>query len=198
MKLASWFGSRATVSSTSFLIIRSRISDDSLKRIIKRCLFLQRSGIEELQILLSSAGGSARAGFDLYQFLLSMPYAVTTYNMGFVGSIANIVFLSGRRRFAVPGAHFLLHPPTKSFAAHEKLSDADLQRMAEVLKVQQRTFRQTIVRETAMTMEQCDRACEDEHLIGTEEALKLAFIDAVQEPRIPKGATVLRSLDGDV
>jgi ATP-dependent protease ClpP protease subunit len=109
-------------------------------------------------LLLSSAGGVLYDGFSLYGLLKTIGIEVVTVNMGYVASIANVVFLGGSRRFALPESFFQFHgyewgfdsahvmgPHNFAFStqaldawkhntklllkAHTKLTDADLQKL---------------------------------------------------------------------
>jgi ATP-dependent protease ClpP protease subunit len=59
---------------------------------------LERNDCETLTILFSSEGGSTDQGLALYNFIRSLPRAISMHAVGHVGSIGVPVFLAGRGR----------------------------------------------------------------------------------------------------
>ena len=94
---------------------------------------------------MSSTGGALEEGFSLYSLLRSIPLPVTTVNMGMVASIANVPFLAGERRLAVPHAYFhfrfdwtypAAHTLTRpQFTDHTQILDVSRAKEMEVLKL---------------------------------------------------------------
>ena len=64
---------------------------------------------EKIHLMISSPGGSVFHGLTLYNFLKGAPIEVDTYNFGSVDSIGVVIFCSGKRRYCVPHARFLIH-----------------------------------------------------------------------------------------
>lgn len=62
-----------------------------------------------LYICLSSPGGHVAAGITLHNFLKSLPVKIIMHNTGSVDSIATMIFLAGRERYATPSSTFLFH-----------------------------------------------------------------------------------------
>ena len=50
-------------------------------------------GVPEVYLLLSTPGGSVMHGLNLYNVLKSMPFTLTTHNVGNIDSIGNAIFL---------------------------------------------------------------------------------------------------------
>src|SRR4051812_47194508 len=51
--------------------------------------------VEEVNLLMSSPGGSVMYGITLYNVLRALPFKLITHNVGNVDSSANTVFLAG-------------------------------------------------------------------------------------------------------
>lgn len=197
MKMPGLLRRKPRLTDTSFLLIRGRIDDALCRRILRAALALQKRDIDRLHLLLTSAGGSMRAATDLYHALRAMPYEIVSWNMGIVGSAANIVYLAGSVRVTVPEGRFLLHPASKSFAPTEKLREDDLEKALNVVREQQDIFRNIVTRETGMSEEDFLRLREKETLIGPDEAVRLGLTHEIDMPRITPKATVLRFLEGE-
>lgn len=71
---------------------------------------------------ISSPGGQVDAGVALYNFLISIPIEIHTYNMGSIDSIANMIFIAGKKRYAMPSSTFLFHGIKWGFPATAQVS----------------------------------------------------------------------------
>lgn len=68
-----------------------------------------QQGHTDLHILVQSPGGATVDGVFLHNFIKSIPIPVTTYNLGHVGSAANLVYLAAADRVVADTATFMLH-----------------------------------------------------------------------------------------
>jgi ATP-dependent Clp protease protease subunit len=83
--------------------------------------------VSNIHFMISSPGGSVDAGIALYNFLISLPCTLTTYNMGSIDSIANMVFIAGKERVAKPSSTFLFHGIKWSFVSGTQFALPQLQ-----------------------------------------------------------------------
>lgn len=67
------------------------------------------NGIKKVHMLVHSNGGFIADGIGIYNYLRNIPIELITYNAGQVSSIAVLVFLAGRQRFASGTASFMIH-----------------------------------------------------------------------------------------
>ncbi len=81
----------------------------------------------KLRFFLSSNGGDVDSAIRLYDFLKASQLEVETFGFGQVDSAANIIFLAGKRRFAIKNCRFFLHEgtftignPTSALKVHEE------------------------------------------------------------------------------
>ena len=75
-----------------------------------------------LYFLFSSGGGSVDAGIVLYNFLKGLPVKIIMHNTGVINSIANVIFLAGKERYAAKHSSFLFHGIAMGFPANPPLS----------------------------------------------------------------------------
>lgn len=73
------------------------------------CCHAVNNRASEIQILFSSNGGAVDEGFSLYNFLRALPVKLTMHCVGYVDSIALVVFLAGERRFCCSDSTFMFH-----------------------------------------------------------------------------------------
>lgn len=122
------------------------VTANSVSQLQNHCLAALNQGATEINIHISSRGGETDYGFAAYSFLKSLPVTVRTFNLSNVESIANIIFLAGKERFATENSRFLLHPLSWSFGVasidHSRLSemskclDNDFERFVQILKTE--------------------------------------------------------------
>ncbi|MGR2662496.1 ATP-dependent Clp protease proteolytic subunit [Chromobacterium haemolyticum] len=121
------------------------VNQSTISWLQDRCLTAIHSGATSIDLHLSSSGGDLIAGFTAYHFLKSLPVPVRTHNLSNVESIANVIFLAGKERYANPGSRFLFHPLHWSFPApladHARVSewtkclDNDFERFVEIFNL---------------------------------------------------------------
>ena len=132
-------------------------------------------------------------GFTLYNFLRSLPVAVTIHNLSNVQSTAVIVYLAGRRRLVCPQGRFLIHPLHWSFDSgqvdHARLReyvgslDNDLERYAEIFEAR------TGGAASPLDVRSHLSGREQERIVNAREAVTAGIAHAVEDATIPEGAT---------
>ena len=63
------------------------------------------------EVYINSEGGVVDTGFDIYNFIKSLGYPVTTIGSGMVASIATVIFMAGSKRIVQPNTEFMIHLP---------------------------------------------------------------------------------------
>ena len=91
------------------LVFVGPIQNPAAKNLRNACCSAVSGGAKEIQILFSSGGGAADEGFALYNFLRALPIKLTMHAIGYVDSMALVVFLAGESRFCTPDTTFLFH-----------------------------------------------------------------------------------------
>jgi ATP-dependent Clp protease protease subunit len=91
------------------LVFIGPIQNPATKNLRNACCAAVTNGARELQILFSSAGGAVDEGFALYNFLRALPLKLTMHAIGYVDSIALVVFLAGEERFCTQDSTFMFH-----------------------------------------------------------------------------------------
>lgn len=138
-----------------------------------------------LLVNIATMGGECSYGFTMYNFLISLPIAVHTHNMGTVESMGNIVFLAGQRRTACVHSKFLFHPfhwHLQGAVDHSRMSeyamslDYDLQLYAKI--VAERTANAKEQMETEKYLIASPR------ILNPQEAIATGLIETIELPRI--------------
>src|SRR5262245_4778779 len=92
-----------------FVKFRTNVDDASIAEAEQAFTNLYDLGVKKVNLLISSDGGSVKRGLEFHNFLLSLPIELTTHNVGVVDSIANVVYMAGKHRYATPNSRFMMH-----------------------------------------------------------------------------------------
>ena len=87
------------------------ITDKSYSVLVKNIEFALRTfSFNEIYFCLSSGGGNVNAGLEIYSYFKNLKnISVIMHGYSYIGSIANIIFLSCNKRYATSNCTFLLH-----------------------------------------------------------------------------------------
>jgi len=92
---------------TLFMSFSAEVNQNTSESLMVTFSQHYNKGVTDFYLLLSSPGGNVNNGITIYNFLKSLPINLTTHNIGVVDSIANVIFLAGDNRYAVPHSSFL-------------------------------------------------------------------------------------------
>jgi len=153
---------------------------------------LAQRGVTEYVVYLTSPGGIAWAGFNLYSFIKSRPERTTVYNVGTVDSAALQFFLGFKRRLSVPIGTFMIHPTTFSKDGLPQFYSLFDARKAshELDSIETKTVN-IILAETAgkgaeeLNADGVRNAMFQTTIVPADRALHVGIIDAIEEPVLP-------------
>lgn len=92
-----------------YVSFSAEINPHTTESLIAALANCANQGVPEVQLLLSTPGGSVMNGMNLYNVLRAMPFRLVTHNVGNVDSIGNAIFLAGDHRLACPHSTFMFH-----------------------------------------------------------------------------------------
>jgi ATP-dependent Clp protease protease subunit len=93
----------------AYFTLSGDVNSDMVHRVFESVSWMTEQGIDTAHVLVQSNGGYVSDGLCLYNFLANAPIKFVMYNGGAVASIAVILFLSGKRRYASDTARFMVH-----------------------------------------------------------------------------------------
>lgn len=117
------------------------VDDKMLKEMTIRCLAMeQKDEKKAITVFINSPGGSADAGFAIYDMLRFIKPPVVTVVNGLCASAGILIHLAAekKRRFCLPESRFMIHQP--STGGRGTASDLDIT-AKEVLKLRDRYSR---------------------------------------------------------
>lgn len=132
-------------------------------------------------ITFNSPGGTVTDGFALYDFIRSLHargHKVTTKCMGIAASMGAILMQAGDERVMTPTSYLMIHEV--SSVSEGRLSE--LEDAQKVVKKFQNDALAILAKRSNMSVRQIEtRWRKKDWYMGPEEALKLGFIDRIEE-----------------
>jgi ATP-dependent protease ClpP protease subunit len=108
------------------------ITSESMADLVRSAQDAVLTGLDEVQIRISSVGGKVYAARFAVNALAALPIKVTTVAMSDVSSSAVAIFCAGEERYVAPGATIYLHQLTR-FAERSAKTAAAQQREDEIV-----------------------------------------------------------------
>ncbi|MGD0511561.1 MAG: ATP-dependent Clp protease proteolytic subunit, partial [Candidatus Micrarchaeaceae archaeon] len=92
----------------AFISFSAEIVPQTTEALIAALTNFVNQGFRDINLLLSTPGGSVMHGITIYNVLRGLPITLTTHNVGNVDSIGAVIYLAGERRYACPQSTFML------------------------------------------------------------------------------------------
>ncbi|MGE3174513.1 MAG: ClpP family protease [Planctomycetota bacterium] len=160
------------------LLISGPVTDKMLKDATVRCLAMEAKDPKApITVIINSPGGSADAGFAIYDLLRFIQPPVITIVNGLCASAGILIQLATekKRRFCLPEARFMIHQP--STMGRGTASDLDIT-AREILKLRDR-YNKIIAATTNRTPEDVLEAARRDFWLDAGAALEYGLVDKV-------------------
>lgn len=164
------------------LLISGPVTDKMLRDATVRLLVMeQRDPKKPITVLINSPGGSADAGFAMYDLLRFVRPPVNTVVNGLCASAGILIHLATekKRRFCLPEARFMIHQP--STMGRGSASDLDIT-AREILKLRDR-YNKIIAGTTSRTPEQVLEDARRDFWLDAGQALEYGLVSKVVTER---------------
>lgn len=156
------------------------VTDDVASLICAELLFLQSEDPDrDIFMYINSGGGSIYAGLAIYDTMQNIRPEVSTYCMGFAGSMATILLAGGAegKRIALPNATIHFHPALISGGLAGSAPDIEIH-ARELLRMQERTL-DILAHHTKMSVEQLRDDFQRDRFFTAEQAKDYGLVDEV-------------------
>ena len=164
------------------LLISGPVDDKMLRDATVRCLALEQKDPKAgITVFINSPGGSADAGFAIYDMLRFIKPPVTTVVNGLCASAGILIHLAAekKRRFCLRESRFMIHQP--STMGRGQASDLDIT-AKEILKLRDRYNR--IISETCnQKMEDVLESSRRDFWLDAGQALEYGLVNKVVSKR---------------
>ena len=140
---------------------------------------------EKLHLMISSPGGSVFHGLSLYNFLRGSPIEVDTYNFGSVDSIGVIIFCSGKKRYSVPHARFLIHGVRFNISGNASFDEKQIDEHLKSLKIDQHNIARVIADTTGKAADKIEEDMNNRTTLNPNEAKDYGLVHEVKSQLFP-------------
>ena len=164
------------------LLISGPVDDKMLKEATVRCLAMeQKDAKKPITVFINSPGGSADAGFAIYDLLRFIKPPVITVVNGLCASAGILIHLAAdkKRRFCMSESRFMIHQP--STMGRGTASDLDIT-AKEILKLRDR-YNRIIAETCTKTLEQVTDASRRDFWLDAGQALEYGLVTKVVKKR---------------
>jgi len=164
------------------LLLSGPVDDKMLKEATIRCLAMeQKDGKKPITVFINSPGGSADAGFAIYDLLRFIKPPVVTVVNGLCASAGILIHLAAdkKRRFCMSESRFMIHQP--STMGRGTASDLDIT-AKEILKLRDR-YNKIIAEQCNKTPEQVTEAARRDFWLDAGQALEYGLVCKVVKKR---------------
>jgi ATP-dependent Clp protease protease subunit len=164
------------------LLISGPVDDKMLREATVRCLAMeQKDPKKPIQVFINSPGGSADAGFALYDLLRFIKPPIITVVNGLCASAGILIHLAAdkKRRFCMSESRFMIHQP--STMGRGTASDLDIT-AKEILKLRDR-YNRIIAETCGKTPEAVLDAARRDFWLDAGQALEYGLVHKVVKKR---------------
>jgi len=153
---------------------------------IAQLLFLDYEDPDrEIKVYINSPGGEVYAGLAMYDTMQMIRSDVSTYCMGFAGSMAAVLLMAGAhgKRYALPNSRVVIHQGSSGFQGN--VPDIDIQ-ARETINLVTRCV-EIMATHSGQPFDKVKRDTERDYYMGADEAKEYGAIDEVLAPSPAKG-----------
>ncbi|NLW31057.1 MAG: ATP-dependent Clp protease proteolytic subunit [Fibrobacter sp.] len=157
------------------------INDESAEAIVKRILFFDGQGNDDITLYINSPGGVITAGLAVYDAMQYAKSDVVTVCMGQAASMAAVLLCAGAKgkREAWGHARVLIHQPLISGNMFGPASDIQIQ-AEEMLRVRD-NLNQILSDHTGQSIKKIQEDTDRDFFMSAEEAKKYGIIDKISK-----------------
>ncbi len=174
-----------------YIVFQAGVDQNTTTQLLNAITNSINAGVSEINILISSPGGSVFHGMSVASLIRSSSVPINTYNVGQIDSIAGVIFAAGSKRFARINTSFLFHGVTANFSGNLSFPELQLTERLASLKRDRENIAKDISLYTGADYEIVDNLMKESKIISSKEALELGIVQEIIDVKIPKGVQVI-------
>ncbi len=162
------------------IFLWSDVNDSTAEEIVKKILYFNGKGKEDITLFINSPGGSISAGLAIYDAMEYSDADVRTVCMGQAASMGAVILAAGTagKRLAWPNARMMIHQPLISGNVIGPASDIQIQ-AEEMLRLRER-LNNILAHHTGKSVKQISKDSDRDNFLDAEEAKEYGLIDSVR------------------
>ena len=174
-----------------YVSFSAEINANTCESLIAALANCANQNVAEVQLLLSTPGGSVMNGMNLYNVLRAMPFKLVTHNVGNVDSIGNAIFLTGEERYACPHSTFMFHGVGFDIPQGIRLEEKFLLERLDSLLADQKRIADIIDERTTLSAEQIEPLFREASTKDAAFAISTGIVDEIKDVEIPPGSPIV-------
>ena len=162
------------------IMINGPVEESMASLVVAQLLFLASESTErEINLYISSPGGSVQAGLAIYDTMRHLPCPIVTTCVGYAASFGTILLMAGDHgmRRALPHARIHIHQPLIQGGLGGQATDIDIH-AREILHTRD-VLNDIIHLHTGQPMERIKHDTERDYFMSAEEAIEYGIVDEV-------------------
>jgi ATP-dependent Clp protease protease subunit len=162
------------------IMVNGPVEETMANLIVAQLLFLASESSErEINLYISSPGGSVQAGLAIYDTMRHLPCPIGTTCVGYAASFGTILLMAGDRgrRRTLPHARIHIHQPLIQGGLGGQATDIDIH-AREILNTRD-VLNDIIHQHTGQPLERIKRDTERDFYMSATEALEYGIIDEI-------------------
>jgi ATP-dependent Clp protease, protease subunit len=164
------------------VFLGTEVEDASANLIVAQLLFLEAEDPDaDIRLYINSPGGSAYAGFAIYDAMQFVKPDVQTYAVGMAMSAGALILSGGAagKRYVLPNSKVMIHQGSGGFRG----SPSDIQIAAKEILAVTRRYGEIIAKHSNRDVEQVMRDIDRDNFLGPHEAVEYGLADHVLATR---------------
>jgi ATP-dependent Clp protease protease subunit len=161
------------------IFLWGEINDESAESIVKKILYFDGQGSEDITLFINSPGGVISSGLAIYDAMQFAKSDVATVCMGQAASMASVLLTAGAKgkRSVWEHARVLIHQPLISGNMFGPASDIQIQ-AEEMLRLRE-NLNQMLADHTGQSLKKIVEDTDRDFFMSAEEAKKYGIVDKV-------------------
>lgn len=181
-----------TANLPTFISFQAEVNQSTSEVLISVIAKQVQQGRREIHLLLSTPGGTTTNGISIYNTLRALPISLTTYNVGSVNSIGNVIYLAGERRCACATSSFMFHGVGIDIRQPTRWEEKNLMERLDNLRNDQGLIADIISDRTNIDPEETNRLFLSAAFLRSEEAKAKGIVHDIVDVQVPEGAPFLQ------
>src|SRR5215467_13237461 len=162
------------------IMVNGTIEENMAGLVVAQLLFLAAESNErEINLYISSHGGSVDAGLAIYDTMRHLPCPIVTTCVGYAASFGTVLLMAGDKgmRRALPHARIHMHQPLIQGGIGGQATDIDIQ-AREILHTRD-VMNEIIQYHTGQPLDRIKRDQERDFFMSATEAVEYGIVDEV-------------------
>ncbi len=159
------------------VFLEGEITSETAAVIKAQLLYLSSTGDEDIEMHVSSPGGSVSAGLEIIDVMNYIKPDVVTICSGIAASMAAVLLSAGTKgkRHILPHAEIMIHQPSGGFDGKA----SDIRIVADHISEKKRELIDILSETTGQSKKQIEKDIESDHYMNAEESVKYNIVDKI-------------------